>query len=198
MICCNFAHIIHHLANCVQKCYNILNLWCFTKVKVFRAAMEDFMDNLVKEVEGNVKPIRSVKMEDFDDVQSDNPIPADPKPTFRKVDWSVYKNTPAQTPVTNPPVNENPQVSAPRSVSAQEAKASKSDDRDIFLHVHQENVRCYRNTQAVINENSDQIKQELKNTRSGLRGWLIFLFILTILNLGANAFLILRMVFGII
>ena len=32
--------------------------------------MDDFMDSLVKEVEGNVKPIRSVKMEDFDDVQN--------------------------------------------------------------------------------------------------------------------------------
>lgn len=181
MICCNFAHTLHHLAYSVQKCYNSLNLWYFTKVKVFRADMDDFMDSLVKEVEGNVKPIRSVKMEDFDDVQSDSTAPSEPKPSFRKVDWSVYKNQPA-----------------PEPAPVQETKAAKNDDRDIFLHVHHENVRCYRNTQAVINENSDQIKQELKNTRSGLRGWLVFLFILTILNLGANAFLILRMVFGII
>lgn len=143
--------------------------------------MDDFMDSLVKEVEGNVKPIRSVKMEDFDDVQTENAAPSEPKPAFRKVDWSVYKNPPSPAPS---PV--------------QETKSVKNDDRDIFLHVHHENVRCYRNTQAVINEYSSQIKQELKITRSGLRGWLILLFILTILNLGANAFLILRMVFGII
>lgn len=111
--------------------------------------MEDFMDSLVKEVEGNVKPIRSVRLRDSDDSQTVE-------------------------------------------------KPAKEDGRDIFLHVHRENVKCYRNTQAVVSESSDRISREMKNGRSGIRGLLIAVLILTIVNLGASAFLILRMVFGIV
>ena len=163
--------------------------------------MEDFMDNLVKEVEGNVKPIRSVKMEDFDDVQPAGTASSQPKPMFRKVDWSIYKGPSNAETVIHQPVKEsdpaNGSAPVPVQNTASEGK-NVADNKELYLHVHRENVKCYRNTQAVVVENSDRIRKELKESHSGINGWLVALLILSIVNLGANAYLILHMVFGII
>lgn len=117
--------------------------------------MNDYMDGLVKEVEGNMKPIRAEKMEDYP--ETGNPGPASPAPA-----------------------------------------APAKPEKDLFLHVHRENVKCYRNTQAVIVENADTIKQEMEKRISRMQGWFTGLLILGILNLGAVAFLILHIYFGLI
>ncbi|SKC04411.1 hypothetical protein SAMN06296386_11546 [Lachnospiraceae bacterium] len=58
---------------------------------------------------------------------------------------------------------------------------------EVFTHVHHENVRCYRNTQAVIIENTDKIvKQAEKNQRS-LKGLMTAVLVFLILNLAATA-----------
>ncbi|MBQ9550357.1 MAG: hypothetical protein IJU87_06060 [Lachnospiraceae bacterium] len=114
--------------------------------------MDDYMDCLVKEVEGNMKPIRAEKLSE--DTGSGE--------------------------------------EAASSAGENEGEAGK----DIFSHVHRENVKCYRNTQAVVKESTDSVKQELKDGMSGIRGLLKFIILLLILNLGASAVLILHSLFG--
>ena len=69
-------------------------------------------------------------------------------------------------------------------------------EKDLFLHVHRENVKCYRNTQATIIENTNMVKQGLEDKHSNVHQWLLMLLILSLVNLGANALLILHMIFG--
>ncbi len=114
--------------------------------------MDDYMDSLVKEVEGNIKPIRAEKL-------------------------------------SEEPGSGN---GAASSAGGNEGEAGK----DIYSHVHRENVKCYRNTQAVIKESTGSIKQEFKEGQSGIRGLLTMILLLLILNLGATAVLILHSVFG--
>ncbi len=58
---------------------------------------------------------------------------------------------------------------------------------ELITHVHHENVRCYRNVQAVIIDNTDKIlKQAEKNQRS-LKGLMTSVVVLLILNLAAVA-----------
>ncbi len=118
------------------------------------------MDNLVKEVEDNIKPIRAEKMD-------------------------------------GEAVSGQPEKAGEASAKAGDAGDS-TPDKDIYLHVHRENVKCYRNTQAVINEKTDALKQELEKRCSGIKGLLIGILILSLIDLGASAYLILHMVFGII
>ncbi len=113
------------------------------------------MDGLVKEVEGNIKPIRAEKMDE---------------------------------------------TSEPASQAGTSGAESRTDetDKDIFLHVHRENVKCYRNTQAVVDEKTGALKQELEKRCSGIKGMLTGILILLLINLGATAYLIMHLVFGII
>ena len=69
-------------------------------------------------------------------------------------------------------------------------------EKDLFLHVHRENVKCYRNTQATIIENTNMVKQGIEDKHSNIHSWLLILLVLSIVNLGANALLILHMIFG--
>ncbi len=122
--------------------------------------MDDFMDSLVKEVEGNMKPIRAEKLDD----------------------------------ISTPDTGSADTGSTDAGKDAGNAEAGK----DLFLHVHRENVKCYRNTQAVIVETGNGLKQEMEKRYSGIHNLLLVVLILLILNLGAAAFLILNMIFRFI
>ena len=223
--------------------------------------MDDFMDSLVREVEGNIRPIRSERMEDFSvepapvyyDAQ-DEPAPvyyesrpvrgripsytevpsygypgmtagtarqippvqmapvqqAMPRREMPPVQQTVpiREMTPPPQPVPAPqPVQEQPPVQ-PQAVASAGSSASSSGnsgtegagklERDLFLHVHRENVKCYRNTQATIIENTNLIRQAGEDNHSNLHGWLVGLLVLSIINLGASALMILHMIFGFI
>ena len=69
---------------------------------------------------------------------------------------------------------------------------------ELFQHVHRESVKCYRNTQAVIVENTNVIRQQIDDTAAGLRSMIIALIVLLVLNLGISALLMLHLIFGII
>ncbi|MCR4890910.1 MAG: hypothetical protein K5989_01810 [Lachnospiraceae bacterium] len=63
--------------------------------------------------------------------------------------------------------------------------------------VHQENVRCYRNSQAVINDSEKKIREELQAKYKSLKRILIFFLFLGILNLAAIIYLILHLCFNL-
>lgn len=110
------------------------------------------MDSLVKEVEGNIKPIRAEKLSEHTD--------------------------------------------SGEEASSSAGEGNEAGGEDIFLHVHRENVKCYRNTQAVIKESAGGLEKQLKEGQSGISGLLRAIIFLLILNLGASAVLILHTVFG--
>ncbi|MCR4589503.1 MAG: hypothetical protein K5668_01615 [Lachnospiraceae bacterium] len=250
--------------------------------------MDDFMDSLVKEVEGNIKPIRSEKMDDPFDAPKQSavkrsagqPIRAVKEPVSQPVPQPVSQSVPqpapepalqpvpqpfsqpAPQPIPQPapqssfqssmqpsyqglaqpvyqmnmqpqpifqepfsqPVYQAPmprplfsepapvmEPAAPREEKKEEEAEKKekpSDtsginkdlmnevEKDLFLHVHRENVKCYRNTQATIIENTNMVKQGLEDKHSNIHQWLLILLVLSLVNLGANALLILHMIFG--
>lgn len=114
--------------------------------------MDDYMDSLLKEVEGNIKPIRAEKLSE--------------------------------------------DAGSGEGAAAPAGESSGDAGKDIFLHVHRENVKCYRNTQAVIKESAGGLEKAFKEEQSGIRGLLRAVVLLLILNLGAAAVLILHTVFG--
>ncbi len=218
------------------------------------------MDSLVKEVEGNMKPIRAERLED--DSVSVYQEPPQPKPGFYQAPMRmpdpppVYRESapyPAYQEVTGMPMNREvprmpvnqeayvyphyrevpPQpvypeprmavqtpepraavqtpdprtaVQTPEPAPKESAPApaettkenSNDEEKDLFLHVHRENVKCYRNTQATIIENSNGIKQGLDEKHANIHSWLLGLLILSIINFGATALLILHMIFGFV
>ena len=256
--------------------------------------MDDFMDSLVKEVEGNIKPIRSEKMDDPFDAPKQSKRSAgqtiravkepvtrpEPQPVPQPAPQQVPQPAPQQAPQPAPqpvpqpapqpapqpipqpvpqssfqssiqpsyqglaqpvyqmnmqpqpifqepfpqPVYQAPmprplftepapvmEPAAPREEKKEEAAEKKEKpseasgiskdlmnevEKDLFLHVHRENVKCYRNTQATIIENTNMVKQGLEDKHSNIHSWLLILLVLSIVNLGANALLILHMIFG--
>ncbi len=204
--------------------------------------MEDFMDSLVKEVEGNMKPIRAERMDDpFDtpsqpnipyqqpvgqpafrtqpQIQQSIPQPAPvyqappPMPIYQQPQAApIYQMPPVMQPQPQPIYRDIPQA-APEPVAEsgpvkQEApkagtignSVSKDKieevEKDLFLHVHRENVKCYRNMQATMIENTNMVKQGLEDKHTDVHKWLLILLVLSLVNLGANALLILHMIFG--
>ncbi len=65
------------------------------------------------------------------------------------------------------------------SAKTESAKESLAD------HMHKESVKCYRNTQAVIEEKATELSTGVKNSVGSLKGLLIAILILLIVNLGA-------------
>ncbi len=208
--------------------------------------MDDYMDSLVKEVEGSIRPIRSERMDDFDQpaytapqmmpqqravppVNSVPPVytmpPVNPMPTVSPVpapqpaprmipqpqampqipqpqvpqqQMISPQVPPQQIPAPQPsvaPAAENPSAG---TSSAAGGDGTEKLERDLFLHIHRENVKCYRNTQATIIENTNLIKQSEEENHSNVHSWLVGLLILSIINLGASALMILHMIFGFI
>ncbi len=109
-----------------------------------------------------------------------------------------------------PPVQQNPPAPAVPAENAGQTAAGNAQEkpssnegtekleRDLFLHIHRENVKCYRNTQATIVENTNIVKQAAEENHSNVHKWLVGLLILGIVNLGASALIILHMIFGFI
>ena len=263
--------------------------------------MEDFMDNLVREVEGNIRPIRSERLEEYPaepapmqreelwgrDAQATGRLPVfrdasgmsrpapvyyeaqrGPEPVYYDVpdeprqrnafgepgminrDYSsfsrqtgygsqsayrvmpdsrgMYGNGPVPqappvmpvqqsvqapqnipAPPQNAPASGGTAPAAPTESAGQgtagnsQEKASSNEgaeklERDLFLHIHRENVKCYRNTQATIVENTNIVKQAEEENHSNVHKWLVGLLVLGIINLGASALIILHMIFGFI
>lgn len=68
---------------------------------------------------------------------------------------------------------------------------------DLADHVHKESVKCYRNTQAVIEEKAGAQENALKESIRRLKGLLITGIVLTGLNLAAAVVILLKL-FGMI
>ncbi len=242
--------------------------------------MEDFMDNLVREVEGNIRPVRTERLEEYpvesrplqreemwdedehvperisvfreasgisrsstvyvEAEEEPRPVyydvpenPRQPRPTFPQQRIgngnyppygaqapygasATYRVMPSAQPVpmpqTAPPPQSAPTQEAkpaasaePEKTAADSAKENTSAlsndgaeklERDLFLHIHRENVKCYRNTQATIIENTNMVKQAAEENQNSTHNWLLALLVLSLINLGANALIILHMVFG--
>ena len=228
--------------------------------------MDDFMDSLVKEVEGNLKPIRAERLDDSTPFPVMDSVPVtvirenEPAPLSQSIamyrEQPRYYQTPPmyrepsgvpmdqevmgiprfrgdvmgaagyREPVMGAPQFREPAVSMPvyqepsEPVRSQDTPAtaegsgtqgtpgaagteppkdgSNEDGKDLFLHVHRENVKCYRNTQATIIENSNGIKMGIEEKHANIHSWLLGLLVLSIINFGATALLILHMIFGFV
>ena len=58
---------------------------------------------------------------------------------------------------------------------------------ELITHVHHENVRCYRNVQAVIIDNTDKIMKQAEKNQRSLKGLMTVVLVFLILNLAAVA-----------
>lgn len=63
-------------------------------------------------------------------------------------------------------------------------------------HVHKESVKCYRNTQAVIEEKTTAVSENVQSGLQGIRGLLIAAIVLLVLNLGVAGVMLAHM-FGV-
>ena len=75
---------------------------------------------------------------------------------------------------------------------------SQKNLADTYQHVHRENVKCYRNTQAVIIENTNVLRQLVDERQASLKSMILGAIVLGILNLGISALLMLHLIFGIL
>ncbi len=138
--------------------------------------------------------------------QAPQPIyqePAQPIQQIYREPVQAVQQTPVPQAIQQP---EQQGIAAPAAAPAADQKESAPVSRermdevekDLFLHVHRENVKCYRNTQATIIENTNMVKQGLEDKHSNVHSWLLMLLVLSIVNLGASALLILHMIFGFV
>lgn len=58
---------------------------------------------------------------------------------------------------------------------------------ELMTHVHHENVRCYRNVQAVIIDNTDKILKQAEENQRSIKRLMTVVVVFLILNLAAVA-----------
>ena len=111
----------------------------------------------------NLIPIRSEKMDDISIDDTDNK--------------SVMQQESAEMTANN--------ISSEAPVDMNEEMEHLRNE--LITHVHHENVRCYRNVQAVIIDNTDKIMKQAEKNQRSLKRVMTLVCVLLILNLAAVA-----------